>query len=891
MFRLASATFLIALGLRLWFAFGDEHQVLFNACDASEYVEKAAEIQDFLNKPLSFWLDTLAYLTGQLSPEKVAVLQQSYRNLEELCIRSGPLYPLFIYFSCVCGGDNVSQTDLFMPVLMQCLTSALVPALLVYIGARLWDLKTGATAGFLAALYPGFIVNSARLLTEPFACFWLIAALSLTIRSDTQKRLRPLSAIATGICLGLMQLSRSALSLVSIIFAGFASILPAVEKRAGRLAYLALLVVGIAVPLVFFAGLQYLATGKPDLMVDRLSRYNLFVGMNWDSAGWLVFPYPNFSSMVESNHLEILKVKFESGPWQFFSLLLDKAPRLFSFPWNDFKTPIGIFSFESQVIYHQCCLFFALIGIGIGLGKELSFGFLKSGRVLMLLTIIMAHFSYMAFITLPRYALTAIPIILLFSAVGLIWLYELAKNRTTQKEFLLLCGSALAIFVLTRVGILDIIAGTLPFITPFAILVLITIAKFLAGAGVLLALSMALRQSQEKSRWHHIAIFAVGILSIPLMALPLNAYGNPYEWRKKNTTIAETIKLPSGLVIPESGRLYLMIDGRSIDPASAKLQINSVSLTEPPLPLMPFIQYTYPQEVTSEGTVKYDLESIIASIMRAVGGTNADLRQWFLYAVPDEIARAQKPLEAKIECKKDGEAEIFGSYTTKKDQAIVPDFFRYSFEKAFYGIENPKGLSDTRYTTKIALVPTQDDSKEKNSISNIRAFYVESGSAAPEEISKTAETISDSKIDEGIHMIASDLQQELDQSKPASATISVDLESDSDGVLPVGIEVAFVGTDRKGKELKYISPWVPSRFSIKKGANQLRFAVPFMPAHIGDRLNRVSASIKPGGPSADNLFLGIRNNRLSSRQIRWRSLKVTLRTIDLPLPCTSGQIY
>lgn len=890
MFRLASAIFLIALGLRLWFAFADTHQVLFNACDASEYVEKAAEIQDFLNKPLSFWLDTLAYLTGQLSPEKVAVLQQSYRNLEELCIRSGPLYPLFIYFSFVCGGDNVSQTNLFMPVLMQCLTSALVPALLVYIGARLWDLKTGVTAGFLAALYPGFIVNSARLLTEPFACFWLIAALSLTIRSDNQKGLRPLSAIATGICLGLMQLSRSALSLVTVIFAGFALLLPETEKRARRLGYLIFLIAGIAIPLVFFAGLQYLATGKPDLMVDRLSRYNLFVGMNWDSAGWLVFPYPNFTSMVESSHLEILKLKFESGPWQFFSLLLDKAPRLFSFPWNDFKTPIGVFSFESQVIYHQCCLFFALIGIVAGQGKENSSSFLKSGRVLMLLTIIFAHFSYMAFITLPRYALTAIPIILLFSAVGLVWLYKLAKNGAAKKELLLLCGSALAIFLFTRADILDVITGTLPFMAPMAVLVLVTAGKFLAGAGVLLALSMALRQTQEKCHWHQIALFAVGIISIPLMALPLNAYGNPYEWRKKATTIVETISLPPALVNPESCRLYLMIDGRSIDPTSTHLQINGVSLTEPPLPLMPFIQYSYPREVTGEGTVKYDLESIIASIMRAVGGTNADLRQWFIFPVPEEIARAQKPLEVKIECKKDGEAEIFGSYTTKKDQAIVPGFFRYSFEKAFYGIENPKGLSDTRYTTRIALVPSKNGSAKRNSVSNIRAFYTETAPVGSKEILTTWKAPFESKGKDGVSLTASDLPP-LEQSRPASATVTVNLESESDGILPVSVETVFTGQAASGEEIKYISPWVPSRFFIEKGKNELQFSVPFMPAHIGTRLKQLKVSVEPGGPSTGNLFLGIRNNRLRSRAIRWKGLEVKLRTIDLPLPCTSVKIY
>lgn len=42
--------FILAFIIRIWFAFLDGHQALFNACDASEYIAKAKELEEFISE-------------------------------------------------------------------------------------------------------------------------------------------------------------------------------------------------------------------------------------------------------------------------------------------------------------------------------------------------------------------------------------------------------------------------------------------------------------------------------------------------------------------------------------------------------------------------------------------------------------------------------------------------------------------------------------------------------------------------------------------------------------------------------------------------------------------------------------------------------------------------
>lgn len=901
--RLASIIFLISLALRLGFAFFDGHQVLFNACDASEYIDKALELQCFAAKPASFWWDSLGCLLGTLPPERSASITDSYKSLEELCRRSGPLFPLFIFLTCLAGGGTVSQTNLVMPVLVQCLMSAMVPALLVYIGTKLWNLKIGVIAGLLAAFYPGFIINSARLLSEPFASFWLVLALAMILRINSQKRTSCFSAFVSGLSLGFMQLSRSALSLVTLLFIFFSLVQNKFELNKRKLANMLFLILGLAGPIVAFISLQFLVTGKPDLMVDRLSRYNLFVGMNLESHGWLVYPYPNFTGVVDSSHFEILRAKIEQAPWRFLSLIMDKPPRLFAFPWNDFKTPMGPIPFSLQVIYHQLCLFFALAGLSLAVFyKDKSKGEENNEKLigrLLLLLVILLHFSYMAFITLPRYALTSIPIVLLFAAAGIFILVKEAKDSKNKKIFFLFGSSALILFLSSRGNATALSLAILPALPVLAALVICSIAKFATGVGAFLALYLISTKKELYSFGSRICVIIIGAITIPLVSLPLNAYGNPYELSKetgdKTVLLEQSVTPPPNKQNTKPGPYYLLIDGEGISPSSIGISINGKAVAEPPIPLMPFVQYDHPFHTKKDGTVTYDLEAIVHSIMHAAGGTNMDLRQWFLIKAPAELAPNKQDITVKLECHGGKSARVFGSYITKKNQVILPGFYQYSFEKAFYGIENPYGISDIRYNSKLALHETNANSGSKRLAYNIRLYEgpnsIEALSDTLNNKTKVVE-VKESKGDT-IELKLSDFAtfSRMKEKKPALLKTKVEVDSAEDGILPVMIECEFTGQNSKGDKFKYISPWVPSRFLLDKGKNEISFCVPVMPDHLGGSLTSARIAITPGGPSMSNQFLGVRKDRLSAHGVRFQRLSMGMESLNLPVPLSKGRIF
>lgn len=894
--------FLIALLSRLWFAFFDGHSIIYNACDASEYVVNAKRLQDFFQKPIEFWIQSLQYLAGLLTPEAMSSVRTEYQALHEISNRSGPVYPLFLFFSFWLFQVEANSQNLFAPVFVQCCFSALTCILILYSGTKLWNLKTGFIAATLSAFYPGFIINASRLVSESLAAFWFMLAVCLAVDMLVERKGNYKAGILLGISLGIMQLIRSAMLMVSLVFLGaglFSIKLPKAKQT------LVVVILSICIPLGSFACFQYLVNGTPSIVVDRLGGYNLFTGLDLDAKGWLVYPYPNYGLIENKSLPEIIVQKFEHSPKRFFELLINKPPRLFAFHWNDFKTPIGYFSQSSQIIYHQLCFLLAAIGLAIGLWKSSSKESSKSiiGARFLVLFSFLAHFAYCAFITLPRYGLSAMPCVLLFSGAGLTFLINKFKDDENKKLALLLGGSIILLLVSIRLDLIGLITLLSPLKQPFiglGVEVAIKIASILLFTNALYKFSSKLDNHKRLSQ---VFTGGVGAILCILAALPLKVYGSRFEWKHtlsdKDDFLSTVIKIPSSDRNERSG-FFLIVDSPNWQTLgqSTAIFVNGKKIDQPVIPLMALSQYNRPGKQVNGNSLSYDLESITSSIILALGGTNLDLRQWFLVPIPeatitDTISNRSGQLEVKLQNSSTDSLTYYGNYTLKKNQVVMPGISRYSFEKAFYGIENNKGLSDIRYEDKIAI-----DTSNNQEIDLSSEPGLQTGTYNVRLLELRGEP--NLSFNEGEDSILELEQKEdglIETKKNNFAlenfegvillTLEANIESRLKDTIKTPLSISILVEDEQS-ELSYKSPWVPSHLVLSPGANTVKLTVPMNLNDWKEDGLSVKLKINRYLDASKNQFFSIKKTGLKEQEFNstiknktnWHSIKARVSYIQ-----------
>jgi len=106
-----------------------------------------------------------------------------------------PAYPLFLRAIYALFGKG-SYRAVFV---VQGFIGALTAAMIGWIGAKVGNLRVGATAGGIAALYPNFIVYSLTTLTETFGLFCVVA-LSVVLVAEMGERRRSIAAVLCLAC-------------------------------------------------------------------------------------------------------------------------------------------------------------------------------------------------------------------------------------------------------------------------------------------------------------------------------------------------------------------------------------------------------------------------------------------------------------------------------------------------------------------------------------------------------------------------------------------------------------------------------------------------------------------------------------------------------------------
>lgn len=701
-FSWLSVIVVLAAALRLWFNFATEHPNIAFSCDAAEYLRNAQTLSTLAHMPEGFWTKALSCLLGTASPETISSVRSAFSTFGDFFI-SGPVFPLYLLTCYTLTGTACDISNWTVPVAMQCLLTSLTCMLIALIGAHCWDKKTGITAGLLAALYPAFVLNSGRLYSESFACFLLCVTVWLIVRGISLNGNPAAGILLTGTTALALQLTRSIMFVLSLAL--FPVTFVQNRTRKPWLA-LALLLIGCALVALPWLGLQQLAFGRGGLVVDRVSHYNFATGNNVDTQGWLSYPYPDYSGVEQKSFLQLAKENLKKSPTRYFKLWLDKPLRLFKFPWNDFRTAIGPLDVYAQVLTHQCLILLSCLGLLLGFVVQAKSrpAFRQIISRSFLLALLLFQSVYLAFITVPRYNLTIMPLIILFAAAGAVTIAQLISGGA-RRMATISTASLIILLASQKLDVLPFVVQLLGAQRAFSGMLVVCAFKALA---LIVAACAIWRLIAELSGLRQLARFGTIMLSLllfPLICLPLRAHGRWQEWQcplvEPGQVANQTIAIaPERLNELKSRQCYLMINAASAGELNngLVLKINGQATDCTAIPNLPFLQDLTKMTKQGQNGLYLECEYIFECLTFAAGTSNMDLRQWFLVPLPPSIISEQasgEPLKVTIEKTSNQPTLLFGAYDTTAGSKAIPSPILYSWEKAFYGVENDRGFTDT----------------------------------------------------------------------------------------------------------------------------------------------------------------------------------------------------
>ncbi len=791
--------FFAALALRLWFNFATSHVNAATASDASEYLRYATA------------LSKLNWLAPQFGPE-----------WKEFVI-SAPAFPFFLWLCSLLTTSAVSA-DINIFLLAQSLISSLTVVLIALIGKNLWDNKTGLIAGYLAAFYPAFIVNSGRLYSETFATSIEVAALFIlaqSAREEQNRRSGPwrwLKYVLLGALLVVLQLTRSSMILLTATALVFVFITGAKAQRLNLANWkrgatnVALTFLGCATVLTPWLLFEQTAFNKLSLVVDRVGHYNLFVGTNTEIQGFLSYPYPDGRGIEQKNFLQLVKESYKKSPSRFIKLMLDKPARLYKFPWNDFRTAIGPASMPVQVAFHQLILLLAVIGLAFAIpfspknrnpetkeqeaADEATSIEQALGKAAVLL-IIGLNLPYLAFITVPRYNLMAMPALILLAAAAIGALTTLLKDNKLAKAPKLLCLSSIFLLIYLRddlrapfsFGGTDSVSLYFVQGTDLLTRSLFTTFATLTLLGSLWFCLPLLNNRQGIANTGRIFVALLAAALLPLSLFPQRANGRFQEGLITLSVPGVTItgQIPvaecSAFSAPSTS-WFLLVDSDlgQLPNQQFDIELNGKKVTAPAMPSLAALDDWHNLKHNSAVGNYLECSYIFDCLSREAAMTNTELRQWFIIPLnAEQKAQLEKTKSAEVSIvQKSSEPTTLFTAARLNNKQLIPSRKVYSWEKAFYGVENDQGLTCPRYDEVVPkrsatwTVKAQGKSEELSGVDlNVRLIAVENTAAAA-------------------NVQQEQIQEKSTTSGTASVTLKLDKDSLSEGqLMGIAINLAY----------------------------------------------------------------------------------------------------
>lgn len=915
-----AAIFVAAFAVRWIYNFCFEHSNNFASCDAFEYIQNAQLLLDMKNFGSNFWAAASACLTGQASAPDWTLVRSTLAPMKDFYI-SGPVFPAFLAVTgLVCGlGSNIAQANQSItgiwPALLtgNVLVSALTCVMIALTANEAFGKRSATVAGWISVFYPAFIVNSGRLYSETFATCLLTALTYLTVRGFRKGGNSLPLIFLSGFLAAALQLSRSIMVAVSLVLIPLTALQKYSKdtfnvKACGKaLCWLLPLFLGFSLVAIPWLSFQKLAFGTGGLVVDRVGRYNFFIGNNIDIQGWLSYPYPDGRGVESRSFGDLAVSAVKKNPVRWARLMLDKPLRLFKYPWNDFRTAIGPFTFHSQVLYHQLVVLFGLLGCAFA--AFTSFAAQISRRELFARTFLFGllafHCVYYSFITVPRYNLSSIPEFIIFGAAAITLLCGMLRQVSLRGLASGIILTALSIFVLCQIDFAAIVDSMSMLTNSWTYQMSWGVDT--ASRTVLLLLLGAFSfhlvgKLQGHIKISRLIVVAATVAFLPLFIIPERANGRLGEWSENlgaGRSINQQLTLNRKDSLLQRGQsIYLLIDTQGVRQRAdgLKVTVNGTEISGPFLPSLCFAESFDRFLEDSPGHVEREGERMWSSLSYSADMANVDQRQWTMVNLPNEViqdARKRADIDGRgvlqfnVEISNTAAApiRIYGSPSLSTKEQMIPSVSDYSWEKAFYGVENPRGLTDTRYDIKIPILTRQaSDNDLSTAIGTQRGYYNIALLVSPQPVSHNSNArglqlefpeVINASPKEPFSLVSKLLFDSAYHDTAQQSILIMSIKGRakllSGNTGSPRITVSFKYRKADGSTFSYDPPWVPLQLNSAGSGNVQDFelALATKPAIDGARLEdaTINFCVQPNGPAYSNLARSAEGTRIEFTEL------------------------
>lgn len=453
---------LIALAIRVVYNLVFFEHRICDIGDSSYYLTAGKALADLIRTSWSesHGADFLARLCQPTTVIPGSFQSFSSTNLSDRLLLDGPIFPSYLAGLFLLIGTQAGATaNLALNAHSQfyAIANSVVDSfscLLVCLFTTLaFGRRVGLLAGLGMALYAPSIINTQQCYGEPFAyfllCCWTLLLVTLA-RSQLSSKMRLVNYFFLALFSGLLMLAKPAFVFlpwlgIGVYLAALAMDKAAVKQLATtnkRNLLLALLAfaLGLTVALAPWLGFTRSVSGQTMLVVNRAPQYNLYIGNYLATDGWKTWPtQPNIPNTMADAKAFVMD-EFKNSPLALVGLFLRKIARLTVGVWNEFQYPIGILTIVEQNIWQGVLLLLASLGLAAALNNED-----RTARRLALAfaAIILFHLIYACFEPVPRYAITAMPLVMAFAAQGMLTLCGAFGQGKTAKQRILIIGLAL----------------------------------------------------------------------------------------------------------------------------------------------------------------------------------------------------------------------------------------------------------------------------------------------------------------------------------------------------------------------------------------------------------------------------------------------------------------
>jgi 4-amino-4-deoxy-L-arabinose transferase-like glycosyltransferase len=721
-FFIVVSIFLLAFSIRCSYNAGLEHRVWFLE-DSQNYLRSGASIIRMVSQSRSPQ-ELLKNISADASSYSGMYIAFNSDKLVDRLVTDGPIFPLYLSAVLPLTGYEEQKSFqweriIFKVSIANSAVDASTCILLCLAGFLLFGTLPGAIAGLLYAIYPAAIVNTHWCMCENFVTFMLTASVCslarLLMLPANAIVNRIVSGITTGVILGLTVLARSAFPFV-LPFLAVASFVGMRRSKADaepgtrKAAIVSVVSIAIAFAAIASPWLLYTKTalGQARLTTNRLPAFNLLSGNLTTTDGWT--PYPSTIPFPEDMRVAASMVveNAKAHPVDWLLLQTKKLSRLWSAPWNDCKYPTLGLPPAAQNVLHQLMIFlgasWAFIACARG-RRALSKGEWL-GTSLIIATV-SAHFVYMAFIALSRYAMSAMPLIILAAGASLsFWLGQERRKRNRffliVATFCLLCPIINELRVWSAVPTGMISQGWWLTIAPW----LVAMAAICAYGAVWLALTKhtsatvsTLRAAKGETEGATVAappnqkpapaLVIASIVSFAAVACSLaGSIVTSHLWSEWTANISDrqaacqTIKLPktTGILGPTA---YVAMDIHTPDSLpQLNIEVNGTRIGTQALPI-PMLQK--------------DSESIVQSIAVQAKVMDQDyrsIRHWYIAPFPSRLLKPGQENTIRISSAHDTSViTVYGDYAMPSSgemdgETILPSInstcWNYAVEGADY---------------------------------------------------------------------------------------------------------------------------------------------------------------------------------------------------------------